>query len=123
MARAADWSLRLLHRRHNQAAEIARPLARWAGLVYLPDTLRRRRASPSQASRSASARRRNVAGAFAVADSQRSKIAGRKVLLVDDVMTTGATAEACARTLKRAGAAAVFVAVVAKVPEREGEAI
>ncbi|MGE5567378.1 MAG: ComF family protein [Parcubacteria group bacterium] len=106
--------LRLLRRRYNQAAEIARPLARLAGLDYLPDALVRRRATASQGGRSAGGRRRNVQGAF-VAESR--KVEGRRILLIDDVFTTGATAEACARALKKAGAADVTVAVIAKVKE------
>lgn len=106
--------LRLLRRRYNQAAEIARPLARMAGLDYLPDALVRRRATASQGGRSAGGRRRNVQGAF-VAESR--KVEGRRILLIDDVFTTGATAEACARALKKAGAADVAVAVIAKVKE------
>jgi len=106
--------LRLLRRRYNQAAEIARPLARMAELEYLPDALVRRRATASQGGRSAGGRRRNVQGAF-VAD--RRKVEGKRILLIDDVLTTGATADACARALKAAGAACVTLAVVAKVKE------
>jgi len=110
---------RLLLRRFNQAAEIARPLARRAGLVYLPDAVVRRRDTPSQAGRSASGRRRNMAAAFACPKRMWRKLEGRRVLLVDDVLTTGATAEACARVLKAAGAARVHVATVARVQERD----
>jgi ComF family protein len=106
---------RLLRRRYNQAAEIARPLARGAGLAFLPDALERVRDTATQGGKSATGRRRNVAGAFAVRAGQRDRLAGRRVLLVDDVLTTGATAHACARALKAAGAAAVHVAVIAKV--------
>jgi ComF family protein len=108
---------RLLRRRYNQAAEIARPLARRHGLAYLPDALRRTRAGDSQAGKSASGRRRNVAGAFGAPDRQRRRIEGRRILLVDDVLTTGATAEACAKALLRAGAAGVDLATVARVRE------
>ena len=108
---------RLFRRRYNQAAEIARPLARLTGLDYLPDALVRRRATASQGGRSAGGRRRNVQGAFAVPESRRALVEGRRILLVDDVLTTGATAEACARALKAAGAADVTLAVVAKVKE------
>ncbi|HEX5775060.1 MAG TPA: ComF family protein [Caulobacteraceae bacterium] len=115
--------LRLLRRRYNQAAEIARPLARLTGLDYLPDALVRRRATASQGGRSAGGRRRNVQGAFAVPESRRALVEGRRILLVDDVLTTGATAEACARALKAAGAADVTLAVVAKVKEAAASTI
>ncbi|HEV2532322.1 MAG TPA: ComF family protein [Phenylobacterium sp.] len=112
--------LRLLKRRYNQAAEIARPLARREGLVYLPDALIRRRATESQAGKSGSGRKRNVAAAFEVPAARRRLVEGKRLLLIDDVMTTGATAEGCARALKQAGAARVDVAVVARVKEMAG---
>ena len=110
--------LRLLRRRYNQAAEIARPLCELTGTPYLADALRRRRATPTQGGRSGSGRRRNVAGAFEVIKPE--KVAGLRILLIDDVLTTGATAEACARALKGAGAARVDLAVVARVQEAAG---
>jgi ComF family protein len=115
--------LRLIRRRYNQAAEIARPLARRAGLAYWPGALKRRRAGESQAGKSGSGRRRNVQGAYACAAGWEKRIEGKRILLVDDVMTTGATAEACAKALTRAGAAAVYVAVIARVRESEGVSI
>ena len=108
---------RLLGRRYNQAAEIARPLARSWRLDYLPDALIRARATETQGGKSGSGRRRNVAGAFAVPPRRAAQVAGRRILLVDDVLTTGATAEGCARALLKAGAARVDVAVVARVKE------
>ncbi|WP_298743721.1 ComF family protein [uncultured Brevundimonas sp.] len=107
--------LRLLSRRFNQAAEIARPLARGAGLDYLPDALVRRTHTTSQGGKSARGRRLNVRTAFAATEGGRRRIRGRRILLVDDVLTTGATAEACARALIEAGARAVDLAVVARV--------
>jgi predicted amidophosphoribosyltransferase len=107
--------LRLVQRRFNQAAEIARPLARRAGLPYLPGALVRRRNTPSQGGRSGSGRRRNMAAAFAAPQRAWPRLAGKRILLVDDVITTGATAEACARALRAAGAACVDVAAVARV--------
>ncbi len=100
--------LRLLKRRYNQAAELARPLARNAGLAFLPEALKRTRMTAPQGSRD---RHANVRGAFAASGKG---FQGRRVLLVDDVMTTGATARACAETLLGAGATCVDVAVLAR---------
>ena len=114
---------RLLRRRYNQAAEIARPLARMAGLAYLPDALARRRDTASQGGKSASGRRRNVAAAFAVPPGKHRQVEGRRIVLVDDVLTTGATAEGCARALLAAGAASVSLSVVARVTEMNARPI
>jgi ComF family protein len=105
---------RLWARRYNQAAELARRLGRDWNLPADPLALARRRATRSQGEMpSAKARRRNVLSAFKVPDS--SRVRGRSILLVDDVLTTGATAESCARALKRAGAAKVHVLALARV--------
>lgn len=108
---------RLFQRRYNQAAEIARPLAMLSAAAYAPDLLRRKRDTGGQGGRSRRGRREAVRGAFHVRTEDAPRVAGRRVLLVDDVLTTGATAEACAKALKAAGAAAVDVAVVARVRE------
>lgn len=105
---------RLWRRRYNQAAELARALARRCSRPADPLALARSRPTPSQgAMPSARARRRNVLGAFRVPDPRR--VAGRNILLVDDVLTTGATAEAAARALRRAGARSVAVLALARV--------
>jgi ComF family protein len=104
---------RLFSRRYNQAALLALALGRQSGVPVETDLLLRRRNTPSQGRLSAAARKRNVAGAFAVPRAER--LADRRVLLVDDVLTTGATAEACTAALLRAGAAAVDVMVLARV--------
>jgi ComF family protein len=114
---------RLLRRRYNQAAEIARPLARAAGVAYFPGALARRRPTGTQGGKSGDARRLNVAGAFETPKGWRERVRGRRLLLIDDVLTTGATAESCARALKAAGAARVDVAVIARVKELTRRAI
>lgn len=105
---------RLWRRRYNQSAELARRLARDWSLAYDPSALARSRPTASQgAMASAKARRRNVLGAFKISDPAR--VAGQRILLVDDVLTTGATVESCARALKRAGAVRIHVLVLARV--------
>lgn len=107
---------RLWSRRYNQSAELARILSRFCKKVYAPDVLERTRSTPSQGEMaSAGARRRNVAGAFRVRPEMKGAIAGRVVLLIDDVLTTGATVDSCARVLKRSGARTVYVLALARV--------
>jgi ComF family protein len=107
---------RLFMRRFNQAALLAVALAPPApGPVLVPDLLQRVRSTPSQGQLGPSARARNVRGAFRLRRRHRDRVAGRRVLLVDDVITTGATAAECARTLKAAGASAVDVLALAQV--------
>jgi ComF family protein len=111
------WT-RLLARRANQAAEIARPLARDLGRAYLPDALVRTQRTPTQGGKSARGRRLNVKSAFAVPQAMEKAVRGRRILLVDDVLTTGATADACAKVLLAAGARSVDLAVIARVRSR-----
>lgn len=106
---------RLFSRRFNQSALLADAIARAAGHEHAAAAIARVRATRQQVGLSARERHRNVAGAFRVPAETRSLIEGRRVLLVDDVMTTGATADACARVCLRAGAASVDVLVFARV--------
>ncbi len=106
---------RLLSRRFNQSVLLARALGKESGLPVIADAMVRRRATPPQAGLTRHQRRRNVAAAFAVRPARQALVEGRRVVLVDDVLTTGATATACARTLKRAGADHVAVLTLARV--------
>ncbi len=106
---------RLLARRYNQSALLAAALARETGIAHVPDLLCRRRWTRSQGGLSPKARRRNVRGAFAVRQARIADLTGRHVVLVDDVHTTGATLEACARVLRHRGAASVSALCLARV--------
>jgi len=106
---------RLVRRGFNQSAWLAASLSRASGVKLSVDALKRVKATPIQGGLSADGRRRNVQGAFQVRGSRKRLVEGRKVLLVDDVLTTGATAEACTRALRRAGAACVDVVTLARV--------
>jgi ComF family protein len=110
---------RLWSRGFNQSELLARALARRSGIPMAP-ALRRTRSTAAQAGLSNSSRRKNVAAAFRVrrAGGFARKLAGRRILLIDDVLTTGATAAACANALKRAGAARVALLTVARVDRR-----
>ncbi|WP_235907840.1 ComF family protein [Siccirubricoccus phaeus] len=108
---------RLFARRYNQAALLAGLLAGRAGKPHLPDLLRRRRATPPLGDLGAAARVAVLEDAFLAPARLARRIEGRRVLLVDDVMTSGATADACARALLAAGAAAVDVLTAARVPD------
>lgn len=106
---------RLWARRFNQSAALAGAIAGIAGVPVLHGVLKRVRATPQQVGLSRPQRADNVQGAFRVAGEQKAAVAGRRVLLIDDVLTSGATVDACARALLRAGAARVDVLVFARV--------
>ncbi len=107
---------RRLSREFNQAAEIARGLAAARGISCKPSWLRRTKATAAQAGLSDEERGRNVRGAFGVAAA--AELRGLRVLLVDDVMTTGSTLAACARAVRRAGAKSAAAAVAARAHRR-----
>jgi ComF family protein len=99
----------------NQAEEIARVIRKLGKYEWSTHALVRRRATASQTGMTPLQRRDNVRGAFAVRKRYQRDITGRNIILVDDVYTTGATANECARVLRRAGAANVWVATAARV--------
>lgn len=107
--------LRIWMRGFNQSALIAAEIAEATGWQHVPDMLVRTKRTPMLGGRGAAERRRLLAGSVAVAAGHKDMLKGRKILLIDDVYTSGATANACARVLKRAGAATVRVACWARV--------
>ncbi|WP_297580391.1 ComF family protein [Roseibium sp.] len=100
---------RLLSRRFNQSADLARVVARECGGRFQPDLLRRHKRTRQQVGLSAGDRQKNVRSAFEVSKNQSGNLFGRHVVLIDDVITTGSTISACSKTLLAAGAASVDV--------------
>ena len=100
---------RLVSRRFNQAADLARALEGETGRPMLANALRRKRRTAQQVGLGKAAREANMKGAFDVTAQGKSELIGKRVLLIDDVYTTGATVSAATRALKRAGAAKVDV--------------
>jgi ComF family protein len=109
--------LRLFRRRYNQAALLATQLGRLSGRDVLLNALSRGRPTRSLDGRSAAERREEVAGAFAITPGKAALIEGRRILLVDDVMTSGATVSACAEVLLAGGAFSVDVLAAVRVPD------
>ncbi len=105
-----SWS-----RRYNQSGALARIIGRLANVPVESDVLRRIRSTEQQVGLSRSERALNVQGAFKVPVEKKSAIQGRKIILIDDVLTSGATVDACARALLRAKAASVDVLVFSRV--------
>ncbi len=108
---------RLMSRRFNQSGLLAQTLSRASGVPYSPASLVRTRSTRPQVGLTRAERAANVRGAFAVPETKASGITGRRVLLVDDVITTGASCQSAARALKKAGAAQVDVLVLALVTD------
>ncbi|MCR6632957.1 MAG: ComF family protein [Magnetospirillum sp.] len=106
---------RLLARRYNQAAVLALALGRLSGVAVAPYALVRARRTPVQGHLDREQRRRNVKGAFVLPERRRALVQGRRVLLVDDVLTTGATVDECSRVLLEGGAASVDVLTLGRV--------
>ena len=106
---------RLLWRRFNQAAELCRAIAQRTGHQILYEVAARVRPTRQQIGLTRAGRKRNLAGAFAINKKLKPHIVGRTVVLIDDVLTTGATVEAVSRVLKRAGARRVYVLTAARV--------
>lgn len=108
------WT-RLFQRRFNQSAELARAIAKQSSVPVIDDVLLRVRATLPQVGLAREERAKNVHGAFSVEKSARPKVKGKRIVLIDDVLTTGATANACARVLRRAGAVRIDVLTLARV--------
>ncbi len=108
---------RLWSRRFNQSQQLAERIGQLADRPLLFDGLTRTRATPQQVGLSSGQRKQNVAGAFSVSARQQERIRGRRIVLIDDVLTTGATANAASRAMQRAGATQVDVLIFAQVAE------
>lgn len=111
--------LRLLKRRYNQSALLAHALARETGLTCCPDLLVRTRSTPSLDGKTRDARFATLGGALALHPRRRHRIAGRAVLIVDDVMTSGATLATAAEACRAGGARHVAVLVLARVAKED----
>lgn len=108
------WS-RLWQRRFNQSAALAQAISSISGVPVADHILARDQATPPQVGLTKSERASNVQGAFSVPESARIDVKGRKLIVIDDVLTSGATASACARVLRRARASRIDVLVLARV--------
>lgn len=106
---------RLLRRRYNQAALIGRVIAKDRGMSFLPDALKRTRATPSQGHLNAKERHSNVKRAFGIHPARAAALKDKRVILIDDVYTTGSTVRECAKTLLAGGAKDVMVLTLARV--------
>jgi len=108
---------RLVRRQFNQAALLAREISHLSGVPFDPLLLVKVKSTPTQVGSSAAQRAANVAGAFSVPAAVRDRVRGHRVVVIDDVITTGATVSACARALRAAGAARIDVLAAAMVTD------
>ncbi len=108
---------RLFRRRYNQSALLAYAIGRLGRRPVLADALRRVRGTAPLGGKTAAERATELTGAIEIWPIRSSAVMGKRVLLIDDVMTSGATANACAMALRRAGASAVDVLTAARVPD------
>ncbi|NTZ41826.1 ComF family protein [Altererythrobacter sp. SALINAS58] len=113
---------RLWRRGYNQAALLAMEISKLRSLRYEPVLLHRTRHTPSLGGMGREQRKKTLAGAIAVKPSQAAKVKGSDILLVDDVLTSGATSSACVNVLKKAGARRVVVGCFARVLPENGQA-
>ena len=111
---------RAFSRRFNQSGALAQAISRASGVPVAADALRRIRPTEHQIGLSRAQRATNVQGAFRVPPERRHQIQGRRIILIDDVLTSGATSDACARALLRAKATQVDLLVFARVVEAHG---
>ena len=112
------YPMRLWRRRFNQSALLANSVADRTGISVRHNILRRVRPTRPQVGLTANQRRHNVSGAFSIADAVRQDVAGRHIVLIDDVITTGATVNACAQALRAGCAEGVDVLAFARVVEQ-----
>ena len=110
------WT-RLWQRRFNQSAALARAISTITNVPVLDHVLVRVRATPPQVGLARAERARNVEGAFAAVRTAKGEIKGKKLVVIDDVLTSGATVDACAKALRRSGAVRVDVLVLTRVVE------
>jgi ComF family protein len=106
---------RLLRRRYNQAALLSNALAKTSGLAHHPLLLHRNKATESQGQKTKAQREENMRGVFTIHSKDHDKVQGKKILLVDDVMTSGATVNACTKALLNAGAKEVHILTICRV--------
>lgn len=114
---------RIWSRGYNQSALIARALLKLVPATLAIDLIERRKATPMLKGLGRAARARTVSGAFRVSPEWAAQVKGRRVLLIDDVYTTGATVKGCARVLRRAGAREIRVLCWARVIQDEADAL